>query len=134
MNQLDVPDLNMTLFDGTVVTLDRFPNVKWILKYDWYNDLGELKLGWHFNSITLPHDTDIAVTDEDLHHLTIISGGNISDLPSCPPWPPIPPMPPTPELPIVTVIDENSDDEHVPSAKAVYDIIPKWTTLDNVEE
>ena len=90
---LMVPNSNVTLFDGSVVILHRFPDTKWIVHQGWYSYEGANYNGWYFSSI--PQQTIIPMNEEDLSSLTIVSGGPGY----CPdmPYPPIPgPFPPAP--------------------------------------
>lgn len=91
-----VPGTDKKLFDGTVVILNRLPNLRWILHYGPYFYAGKKHTGWYFCSI--PSDTTMPVFNEDLVNLQVI------DQPDCPyppgPFPPGPfppgPCPPAP--------------------------------------
>lgn len=79
LNHIVVPDTGVTLIDGTIVTLARFPGVKWVLHYGWYTYCDQQSMGWYFCSI--PAQNIVPVNDEDLRLLTVVpSNGN----PSCP--------------------------------------------------
>ena len=79
LNCIVVPDTGLKLYDGTIVILARFPDVKWIVHNGWYNYQGSQYMGWYFCSI--PAQTILPVNDEDLRLLTVVTedGG-----PSCP--------------------------------------------------
>lgn len=97
MSSLIVPDTGVELYDGAVVMLVRFPNMKWILHNGWYTYQNQTCTGWYFSSI--PANTILPVSQEDLKLITVISNnGNTC----CPPKPfppecnPCPPRPPRP--------------------------------------
>lgn len=80
LNYLTVPNTGMKITDGSVVTLNRFPNVKWIVHNGWYAYNGQQFMGWYFCSI--PAQTIIPVNDTDLALLTVVNAGS-----TCPPAP-----------------------------------------------
>ena len=91
-----IPNSNITVKEGTVVMLLRFPGTKWTLKQGWYNYNGRQYSGWYFCSI--PANTVIPMNGRDLYSLVVVGdNGNQVD-PDCPvpPMPPHPPMPPGP--------------------------------------
>lgn len=101
MNYLKVPDSNIKLTDGSVVMLARFPGTKWVVHYGWYDYSGRRGMGWYFSSI--PAQTVIPVTSQDLQLIVLIDQGNpsgSSDLPAptvpSEPGPAYPPYPPKP--------------------------------------
>lgn len=97
MKQLVLPNSNTYLVDGSVVTLARFPGMKWIVHYGWYTYKGSQKSGWYFSSI--PEQTVIPVNDADLRTLTVLSGSCECNCPPGVEWddstcpPPGPPGP-----------------------------------------
>ena len=89
MNSLIVPETGVQIVDGTIVILSRFPGTKWILHYGWYTYNSQQAMGWYFSSI--PSQTIIPVTDDDLKSLTVV-GTDCGC--HCPPTPgPTPPQP-----------------------------------------
>jgi len=92
---LKIPNTCVRLYDGTVVLLSRFPNVRWIVHNGWYTYQNEQRMGWYFNSI--PANEVIPVSDEDLQTCIVVDPRAIQPCPPCPPCPPVPPCPPTPE-------------------------------------
>lgn len=106
MNYLKVPDSSVKLTDGSVVMLARFPGTKWVVRYGWYDYSGRRGMGWYFSSI--PAQTVIPVTSQDLQLIVLIDQGHSTDIPSAdnPPSPPVPgphpgpaPCPPGPKPP-----------------------------------
>ena len=87
MNRLIVPGTGVVLHDGSIVILNRFPGTKWIVHNGWYNYMGQQYMGWYFCSI--PSQTILPVSDDDLSMLTVVSDGECP----CPPHPPMPPHP-----------------------------------------
>lgn len=90
---LTVPNSNITLIEGSVVILQRFPGTKWVVHNGWYTYAGTQYMGWYFSSI--PAQTIIPMNEQDLAGLTIVSSNDYR----CPdlPYPPIPgPFPPAP--------------------------------------
>ena len=87
MEALRVPDTRIELYDGSVVMLARFPDLKWVVHHGWYTYNNQQCSGWYFCSI--PSNTILPVNAEDLRLLTVVakSGG-------CPP--PGRPTPPGP--------------------------------------
>ena len=85
MNCLTIPDTGVKLVDGSVVTLARFPGIKWIIHSGWYTYMNQQFMGWYFCSI--PDQQVLPISDDDLKLLTVVStnGGHI-----CPPPPPAP--------------------------------------------
>lgn len=94
---LPVPGCTYQLVDGSVVILDRFPGLKWVVHYGWYSYNGAQYQGWYFSSI--PSQTVIPVTPEDLRMLQVIQYTGSDTDPGCPvptyPYPICPP--PSPE-------------------------------------
>lgn len=72
MKQLVLPNSNICLVDGSVVTLARFPDMKWVVHYGWYTYKGSQKCEWYFSSI--PEQITIPICDADLKTLRIVSG------------------------------------------------------------
>lgn len=90
---LTIPNSNITLCEGSVVILHRYPETQWIVHQGWYDYAGSHYNGWYFCSI--PAQTIIPMNQEDLAALTVVSGGPRY----CPevPYPPMPgPFPPAP--------------------------------------
>lgn len=81
MQFLKIPDSDISICDGSVVMLARFPGTKWEVHYGWYEYYGRQNMGWYFCSI--PAQTVIPVTSKDLQLLTVIDPNNSSSsLPS----------------------------------------------------
>lgn len=95
MKTLMLPDGMTYVTDGSVVVISRFPNTKWVVHYGWYTHKGNQSMGWYFSSI--PSQTTIPVSDEDLVGLQVVSGG--CPCPPTPPFPPSPSPPPGPQPP-----------------------------------
>lgn len=79
-----IPGTQQRIYEGTVVMLQRLPNLKWIVHYGYYTYNGKTQKGWYFSSI--PSDTTMPVFNEDLCGIIILDGSQ--------PAPPIPPIPP----------------------------------------
>lgn len=111
MESLKIPNSSIELYEGSVVILARFPDLKWVVHHGWYTYNKQQCSGWYFSSI--PSNTVLPVSADDLRLITVVakSGGcppvpPESFPPSCPypprpgPCPPRPgPCPPTPFLP-----------------------------------
>lgn len=97
MNSLVVPGTNITVTDGSVVMLSRFPGKKWVAHYGWYKYAGQQMMGWYFCSI--PENTVVPVNDQDLSTLTVISSGSncACPVPGPAPTPTPRPYPPCPD-------------------------------------
>ena len=92
--------------------LDRFPGTKWVVHNGWYSYNGRQYSGWYFCSI--PANTIIPVSEEDLQLLTVVSGqvdalepelDETEESKKCCPRPPFPPPrppfpPPGPYVPV----------------------------------
>ena len=87
LNCINLPDSGYKLYDGTIVILSRFPGTRWIVHNGHYMYNGSSYTGWYFSSI--PAQTTLPVTVEDLRLCIIVDTGN------CPPYPPCP-IPPGP--------------------------------------
>lgn len=81
MGYIDVPNSNKRLYIGSIVVLDRLPDVKWIVKNGWYIYENVRYNGWYFCSI--PADTILPVEESDLVNLTIVSTGEDTNPASC---------------------------------------------------
>ena len=117
MEYLNIPGSNIRLSDGSIVVLDRFPGVKWVVHNGWYRYNGKQYQGWYFSSI--PAQTIVPVSDSDLRLLTVLSNGECdmsSGYPNNPTYPMDPgcpsppdgswwPGPPNPIYPPVPPID-----------------------------
>ena len=98
MNKLVVPDTGEQLAEGSVVILARFPGTKWVVHCGWYTYQGQQYSGWYFSSI--PSQTILPVSEDDLRLLTVVSSGDGSYCPYPPyPYPPGPPPGPCPPPP-----------------------------------
>lgn len=101
MPSLIVPDTGVELYDGAVVMLVRFPNMKWILHNGWYTYQNQTCTGWYFSSI--PSNTILPVSRDDLKLITVISNNGVPSCPSRPvppDYPPYPACPPPPPKPV----------------------------------
>lgn len=89
-----IPGTNRKVYEGTVVQLNRLPNLKWILHNGPYYYNGRRQKGWYFSAI--PSDTTMPVFNEDLVDMVILD----DPVGPCPPIPPGPcppgPFPPGP--------------------------------------
>lgn len=92
-----VPGTGRKIYDGTVVILNRLPNLKWVIHYGFYSYNGKSTKGWYFSSI--PSMSVMPVFNEDLANMRVVDG----PVPPCPP-PPCPPHPhPHPPVPTPTI-------------------------------
>lgn len=89
-------DSGLTITDGTIVMLARFPGTKWIVRNGWYTYQGNQYTGWYVSSI--PSQTTLPLTDDDLEMITIVSNNqcNCGHYPPPPCPPPFPPLGPAP--------------------------------------
>ena len=93
-----IPGTNRKIYDGTVVILNRLPNLKWIVHYGFYSYNGRSKKGWYLSSI--PSCSVMPVFNEDLVAMRVVD----DPTPPCPPpIPPVPPFPPGPPVPTPTI-------------------------------
>ena len=85
---ITVPGTNTKIYEGSVVVINRLPNVKWILCSGSYRYKDKVHEGWHFSSI--PAGAKIPVFNEDLADLVVVE--KVDRHCPCPPHPePIPP-------------------------------------------
>ena len=100
-----IPGTDRHVYEGTVVVLNRLPNLKWILRYGYFNYNGRRRRNWYFASI--PSDTEMPVFDEDLVNMVVLDDpvGPVPPVPPPGPYPPVPPgpHPPYPPVPPVPV-------------------------------
>lgn len=99
-----IPGTNRKIYEGTVVVLNRLPNLKWIVHYGFYSYNGKSRKGWYFSSI--PSCSVMPVFNEDLVALRVIDDPIPPcppPIPPCPPHPPVPPFPPFPPVPTPTI-------------------------------
>lgn len=94
MNSFVVPGTGITVTDGSVVMLSRFPGKKWIAHYGWYKYSGQQMMGWYFCSI--PENSIIPMNDMDANTLTVVSSNGTCPCPSLTPSPSPSPVPPCP--------------------------------------
>lgn len=95
MDYLVLPGTGQKVYPGDVVVLHRFPEIKWVVKHEYYTLNGQQYRGWYFLSI--PTKNILPLTEEDLYGITVISGqGEV--YPPCPPHP-CPPHPCPPPCP-----------------------------------
>ena len=94
MNYLEIPNSKLKLVDGNIVMLERFPGLKWVLHDGWYRYNGRQYQGWYFMSI--PSQTILPVSDQDLRMLTLISSKSNDAYPDYPAPPPPPGLGPCP--------------------------------------
>lgn len=89
-------DSGLTITDGTIVMLARFPGTKWIVRNGWYTYQGNQYTGWYVSSI--PSQTTLPLTDDDLEMITIVSNNqcNCGHYPRTPCPPSFPPPGPAP--------------------------------------
>lgn len=94
MNSFVVPGTGITVTDGSVVMLSRFPGKKWIAHYGWYKYNGQQMMGWYFCSI--PENSIIPMNDMDASTLTVVSSNGTCPCPPPAPAPSPSPVPPCP--------------------------------------
>lgn len=81
-NSIHIPDTCQEITIGSVVTLSRFPDTKWVTQKGWYLYEGQQYNGWYFSSI--PAQTVIPMQATDLIGIVIISGGACQPIPHPP--------------------------------------------------
>jgi hypothetical protein len=109
LKYLPIPNTDIKLVDGNIVVLDRFPGLKWVLHFGWYDYQGQSYQGWYFSSI--PSQTIPPVSQQDLRMLQVVSTKSNDAQPEFPappdhhpqesmgcPHPIFPPVPPLPEM------------------------------------
>ena len=116
-----VTDTGVVIYDGSVIVMSSYPNVKWILKNGWYTYQGRQYNGWYASSI--PENNILPIDEQSLVGVTLISSPGCSCSPP-PPFPPgpgcIPPPPPQPDFPF---------------HKDLKDQIERaWITVDTIEQ
>lgn len=110
----------VTLTDGSVVMLARYPNMKWIVHKGWYTYAGNQYQGWYFSSI--PAQTTLPVTDAECVGIIVVSSGSCDVPPVYPyPYPPCPPGPgPGPDTPF--------------TPREKHELERAWITVDTTEQ
>lgn len=122
---LTVPSTGQKITDGTIVMLSRFPGTKWIVHYGWYTCDNQQCRGWYFNSI--PANTKIPVTDEDLMMLTVIST-NTNNTSGCDCHPgPSPSPSPSPKPPTLP-----GPGGHGLSPQQAFELNRSWISVDTI--
>lgn len=59
---------------GSIVILDRFPEIKWVVHYGWFeSECSDMQNGWYLKEI--PSGSIIPLTNEDMAHIRIIESG-----------------------------------------------------------
>lgn len=115
-----VTDTGIVIYDGSVIVISNYPNVKWILKNGWYTYQGRQYNGWYASSI--PENSILPIDENSLVGVTLISSPGCSCSPP-PPFPPGPgciPPPPPPDSPF---------------HKDLKDQIERaWITVDTIEQ
>lgn len=81
-SSIHIPDTCQEITVGSVVTLSRFPDTKWVTQKGWYLYEGQQYNGWYFSSI--PAQTVIPMQATDLIGIVIISGGACQPIPHPP--------------------------------------------------
>lgn len=71
MNTLNIPNSDVVIHDGSIVIINRFLGIKWIVHYGWYTYEGNSSKGWYARSI--PEGEIIPFTDDDLVNLVVVS-------------------------------------------------------------
>lgn len=71
MNILTIPQSNLEITEGTIVTLSKYPQIKWILRYGSYSYRNSNTTGWYLSSI--PNETILPLNYDDLNSITIVS-------------------------------------------------------------
>lgn len=90
---LKIPDSEITLHEGDVVIIEKYPDVNQVVHHGFYTYEDEDCFGWYFSSI--PENTILPVTPEDLEQITIVAQSNNCMPPRpCPPGPCPPITPP----------------------------------------
>ena len=120
MDYLIIPDTGIKLYENSIVILSRFPGTRWITKNGWYTYNCQQYQGWYFCSI--PAQTVVPVTEEDLRLLTIVSNDGCSSgsgSGQCPgPYPPGPG--PNPGIPF--------------TPRNAYELDRAWLTVDTLAQ
>lgn len=94
MEALRIPDSGIELYDGSVVMLARFPDLKWVVHHGWYTYNHQQCSGWYFCSI--PSNTILPVNADDLRLITVVAKSGGCPPPSPGPGPKPGPCPPGP--------------------------------------
>ena len=103
MNQeyLVVPNSNDRIYNGSVVILQRLPNLRWVVHNGFYTYNGTTQNGWYLSSV--PSQTNMPLFHNDLYGIRILSSDPCPCPPPLPPGPhppfpphPVPPFPPGP--------------------------------------
>lgn len=95
LQSLIIPGTNIHLYDGSIISLSRYPGSKWIVHNGWYTYNSTQYLGWYLCSI--PEQVILPADNTTLQGVCVISN-------TCPcptPIPPYPSCPPTPFPPDV---------------------------------
>ena len=82
-----VPGTGERIYDGTIVVLQRVPDLKWVVHYGFYIYEGEKRDGWYL--VSIPAQVVNPLMASDLVGIRIVSYGPT-------PVPPFPPFPPGP--------------------------------------
>lgn len=69
-----IPGTQQRLYEGSVVMLNRLPDLRWMIHYGYYSYSGKKQKGWYFSSV--PGDTTMPVFNEDLLAMEIIDEPN----------------------------------------------------------
>lgn len=86
MSDYLITDQGVQIYEGSIVVLARFPNLRWIVHNGWYTFQGNQYMGWYFSSI--PSNTILPLNNDDLVGIQVISGSGPCPSPSpCPPQP-----------------------------------------------
>ena len=89
---LVIPNTGERIQDGSLVILDRLPNIEWVVHFGFYSYNGHKESGWYLSSV--PSQTIMPLFQTDLYMIKVID----KSFP-CPPFPPFPPCPPIPPCP-----------------------------------
>ena len=99
-----------TITDGTIVTLQQYPEVQWIVHNGWYTYQSRQYMGWYL--VSIPSQNVLPLDPDDLIGITIVSSG-------CGPCP-VPPGPNPPRPPIPHDV--------------IHEIERAWITVDTIEQ
>jgi len=87
MDCIDVPESKIRLYDGNIVILKKFPDIKWVIHCGWYWYKNQQYSGWYFKSI--PGGEILPTEPEDLEGIIVVSEEGCSPK-FYPPYPPCP--------------------------------------------
>lgn len=80
MNVYIIPNTGERMYDGSIVTIATYPNIKWIAHYGWYVVNHQTYCGWYFKSI--PSNITLSINSIDPSGIHVIDTRPKPDDPS----------------------------------------------------